>query len=83
MLDDEDNFHGGSDRIVYEIDIGGETGTLHVTARLLFQSVSHPFVADLAETNTPNPPLVDQFMDMYDPAANKEEVLAQVQKTVP
>ena len=77
---DEDDFQGGTDRVVYEIDIGGVTGALHVTAELLFQSVSHPFVADLDDTWTP---LVGSFMGMYDPAANKEEVLAQVQELVP
>lgn len=74
------NFLGGSDQIVYEIDIRAVTGTLHVTAELLFQSVSYPFVTDLEETKTD---LVIRFMGIYDPVANKEEVLAQAQETVP
>lgn len=77
---EEDNFQGGTDRVVYEIDIGGVTGALHITAELLFQSVSHPFIADLEDTPTP---LVERFMGMYEPAANKEEVLAQDQELVP
>jgi hypothetical protein len=69
----DDDFLGGSDQVVYEIDIGGVTGTLHVTVELLFQSVSFPFVADLNVNPTP---LVDRFMGMYVPADNKEEMLA-------
>jgi hypothetical protein len=74
------DFQGGSDQVVYEIGIGEVAGTLRVTAELLFQSVSPPFVADLAETDTD---LVKRFLGMYDPAANTAELLAQVQQTVP
>lgn len=74
------DFVGGSDQIVYEIDISMVTGELQVTAELLFQTLSYPFVTDLDVTETD---LVDLFMGMYDPAANKEEVLARDQKTVP
>ena len=78
----DNDFVGGSDEVVYEVGIAGVTGALHVTAELLFQSVSHPFVTDLAPANTPLPPLVDRFMAMYDPAANEEEVLHKVEATV-
>lgn len=76
----EDDFQGGSDQVVYEIDIAGVTGPLNVSARLLFQSLSYPFVADLAATSTD---LVTRFIGMYDPAAKVPEVLAQQQVTVP
>jgi hypothetical protein len=80
----DDNFQGGSDQIVYEIGIAGLTGNLHVTAELLYQTLSHPFVADLAKADPDPPPaLVERFLGMYDPAANKEEVLAVATKTVP
>jgi len=77
------DFLGGSDQVVYEIEISSVTGTLYVTTKLLFQSVSRTFVADLAPDNTPLPPLVEQFMGMYDPAANTEVVLAWDEKEVP
>jgi hypothetical protein len=67
------DFVGGSDQVVYEIDIAGVTVPLHVTVELLFQSVSFPFVDDLNVNPTP---LVDRFMGMYVPADNKEEMLA-------
>ena len=75
------NFQGGSDQVVYEIDIGGLTGTLRVTAKLLYQTLSYPFVTDFADDA--GVPLVDQFMGMYDAAANKEEVLALDEQMVP
>lgn len=56
---------------------------MYVTTKLLFQSVSRTFVADLAPDNTPLPPLVEQFMGMYDPAANTEVVLAWDENEVP
>ena len=77
---DDDDFQGGSDQIVYEIAIAGLHETLHVTAELLYQTLSYPFVTDLDVTETD---LVNRFMGMYEPAANKEEMLAQDQKTVP
>ena len=77
----DSNFQGGSDQVIYEVDIAGVTGSLDVTAELLYQTLSYPFVTDLAVTE--NDDLVDLFMGMYDPAANKEEMLAQDQKPVP
>lgn len=56
------------------------SGSLYVTAELLYETLSYPFVTDLKETKTD---LVDRFMGMYDPAANNGEILAQDQKTVP
>jgi hypothetical protein len=77
---DEENFQGGSDRVVYEIGIGAVSGTLQVTVKLLFQSLSIPFVDDLAQTDTE---LVTRFMGMYKRGANTPVELAQAQKTVP
>ena len=71
------DFVGGSDQVVYEIDISTVTETLKVTAELLYQTLSYPFVTDLALTE--NDALVDLFMRMYDPAANKEEVLSKIE----
>lgn len=74
------NFQGGSDRIVYVVDVAGFEAPFTVTVELLFQSLSYPFLADLAMTNTV---LVDRFMAMYLPAAKAPELLAHVQVTVP
>jgi len=80
----DDDFQGGWDQIVYEFDIGGANTPLIVSARLLFQSLSYPFVADLATTDTE---LVTRCMGMYDamydPVPYEPEVLAQQQVQVP
>ena len=75
------DFVGGSDQIVYEINIGGLNGALNVAVELLYQTLSQPFVEDLA--NTPNNDLVTQFMAMYDPADKTPEVLARAEETLP
>ena len=74
------NFIGGSDRIVYEVDATGAKGKLTVTVELLFQVLSSPFVADLANTPTD---LVQSFMGMYDPADKTPVVVDAIQFTVP
>ncbi|HSL19301.1 MAG TPA: hypothetical protein VLB51_15460 [Methylomirabilota bacterium] len=78
--DADDDFQGGADRVVYLVDVTGFAAPLTVTAELLFQSLSYPFVMDLAATDTD---LVNRFMGMYDPAANTPELLARGQITVP
>jgi hypothetical protein len=77
-LDDTD-FVGGSDQVVYEVNIAELNEPLNVTAELLFQTLSYPFVTDLKVNPTQ---LVDRFMVMYDLVPNKEETLARAQTTV-
>jgi hypothetical protein len=66
------NFHGGSDQVTYNIDVTDIKGSLTVTVELLYQTLSVPFIDDLAATNTE---LVNKFMGLYDPAANVPVVL--------
>ncbi len=66
------DFIGGSDQVIYEINVAGAKGRLNVTVELLYQTLSLPFVTDLADTNTD---LVTQFIGMYDPADNIPVVL--------
>ena len=73
------NFVGGSDQVIYEIDVAGAKGRLTITVELLFQTLSYPFVADLATTKTD---LVTRFMGMYDPADNVPVVLDRTQISV-
>ena len=76
---DDPNFVGGSDQVVYEINLAGAKGRLNITVELLYQTLSYPFIADLAETNTD---LVTRFMGMYDPAENVPVVLDWTQFSV-
>jgi hypothetical protein len=73
------NFVGGSDQVTYEINVAGAKGNLNITVALLYQTLSYPFVADLANTSTD---LVTRFMGMYDPAVNVPEVLGLTQISV-
>ena len=76
---DDDNFIGGSDQIVYDVDVIGEKGKLTVTVELLFQTLSYTFVADLENTPTD---LVQSFMGLYNPADNVPVVVAGAQISV-
>ncbi len=75
----DDNFIGGSDRVVYEINVASAQGRLAITVELLFQTLSYPFVTDLANTSTD---LVNRFMGLYDPADNVPVVLDWTQMSV-
>ena len=75
----DENFIGGSDQVAYEIDVASAKGRLNITVELLYQTLSYPFVADLANTNTD---LVNRFMGMYDPADNVPVVLDWAQISV-
>ncbi len=79
MADRDADFTGGSDKVTYEIDVTGTRGRLTVTVELLYQTLSYPFVADLATTDTN---LVNNFMGLYNPADNVPVILDGVQMTV-
>jgi len=57
----DENFQGGSDKIRYAIDVRGVEEPLRVTAELLYQSVSYPFLHDLEKVDTPE---IAAFMGM-------------------
>lgn len=73
------DFIGGSDQVTYLIETTGAKGRLTVTVELLYQTLSYPFVADLATTDTI---LVNNFMGLYNPADNVPVFLDGVQMTV-
>jgi hypothetical protein len=75
----DNNFTGGTDQVVYEINVANAKGRLNITVELLFQTLSYPFVTDLANTGTD---LVTRFMGLYDPADNVPVVLDRMQMTV-
>jgi hypothetical protein len=73
------NFVGGSDQVAYEINVASAKGRLNITVELLYQTLSYPFVADLAKTKTD---LVTRFMGLYVPAENVPVVLGRTQTLV-
>jgi hypothetical protein len=68
---DDDDFIGGSDQVLYEVDVAGAEGPFGVTAELLYQSLSYRFAVDLRQDEGE---LVDLFGDLYD-AADKTAVV--------
>jgi len=69
----DDDFTGGGDRVVYDLDLAGASGSVDVAVELLFQTLSYPFVSDLARTDT-DP--VRRFVDMTGGVADPPVVLA-------
>jgi hypothetical protein len=61
------------------LDVSGASGELNVMVELLFQTLSYPFIADLAKTNTV---LVDSFMGLYNPADNVPVVVDAIRISV-
>ena len=78
-LSDED-FVGGSDLVTYSIDTSGHRGPYTVTARLLFTTVSYPFVQDLAKDV--DLPEVSRLMQMYRKADKMPQEVAGIQAAV-
>ncbi len=75
----DEDFIGGVDQVTYELNVAGAKGRLTVTVELLYQTLSSPFVADLAKTETD---LVTRFMGLYNPADNVPVVLDWTQTQV-
>ena len=79
MAASDEDFIGGLDQVTYEINVAGAKGRLTITVELLYQTLSSPFVADLAKTETD---LVTRFMGLYNPVDNVPVVLDWTQTQV-
>jgi hypothetical protein len=71
------NFMGGSDDVLYRINRAGRTGPFQITARLLHQTVSYAFVADLL-TDAPAAPEIAAFATLYNAASKTPAVITQL-----
>jgi hypothetical protein len=76
----DSDFRDGGDRVIYQVKIDSAKAPFQVTAELLFQAVSYPFVADLSETGTDH---VASFLAMYDQADKTPELLARESASTP
>ena len=74
------SFIGGSDTLTYQVPVSG-SGTLTVSAELLFQSMAYGFVQDLASDAAD--PYVARFLGYYDQAPLRSERIASVSVAVP
>jgi hypothetical protein len=76
---EDGNFTGGTDQLQYLIDIEGHSGPFTVTAELLYQSISYPFIHDFSGDDTD---LVVRFVGFFNNADRSPVLIAMTQKTV-
>lgn len=77
--EEDENFTSGSDQVQYMIDLEGHSGPFVITAELLYQSISYPFIQDLNGDDTD---LVDRFVGFFKSADRFPVLIAAAQKTV-
>jgi hypothetical protein len=75
----DDNFTGGSDRVMYSIDVSGAEGPFTVAVELLYQSISYRWVQKLQPYDTAES---TRFLDYYDAVSNLPVVVASVTVTI-
>jgi hypothetical protein len=75
VADDED-FVGGADQVIYEMNGADAQGKLDITVELFYQNLLYSFLTDLASIDTD---LVNRFLGLYESAGNTPEVLGMVQ----
>lgn len=73
----DSDFVAGKDRTTYQLQL--TPGSYVVEARLLFQSLSGRYMAELFEVDTPE---VKDFKKLYDQADRKPEVIASAEMTL-
>ncbi len=74
-------FIGGADEVTYRIARAGRPGPFTVSARLLYQTVSHAFAADLL-TDAAAEPAIAAFAALYERATKIPATLARLEFAV-
>jgi hypothetical protein len=77
---DDSNFMGGFDRITYQVDTNGTSGTLTVEVDLLMQTVSYPYIQDFSGENTPE---ATRFLGMYEEMDKSPTLVTSISTIVP
>jgi len=77
---EDETFAGGSDHLSLEVDLGERNGPYTLSVRLLYQSVSYRFNADLCQDSGD---LVERWCGYYDAAAGAYVVLAEAREQIP
>ncbi|MBN1848928.1 MAG: hypothetical protein JW932_10120 [Deltaproteobacteria bacterium] len=80
MATSDTNFQGGTDQVLYELDISGKSGPYVVAAELMYQTLSFPFIRDLLQDHTEQE---DRFANYYADLDKKPVIVTGVNKTVP
>ncbi len=74
------NFVGGSDKVTYRIPLQEVTGSLTVTAELMFQTIAYRWAQNLAPYDTPE---TNRFVEYYNSMSdNSSVVLASAKITI-
>lgn len=73
------DFVGGSDRVMYQVNVQGARMPLRVTAKLQYQAIGHRAYEDLRSVNTPQ---VADFSAMYSAMPKAPVTLASVETAV-
>lgn len=77
--DDDKNFRGGADKVLYKVDISGYQKPFKISAKLHFQSVSSQFINDVLKDKTKE---VRNFKKLIRKVDNTGEVVAEADKVV-
>ncbi|MCJ7600556.1 MAG: hypothetical protein MUO63_03530, partial [Desulfobulbaceae bacterium] len=72
----DENFTGGSDLVTYQVPVGNHSGPFTITAELLYTTVSHAFMQDLAQDASL--PKVERFVKFYSEADKTPVTIAGV-----
>ncbi|RQV95486.1 hypothetical protein EH221_06195 [bacterium] len=76
MAAHDDNFNNGLDLITYKINAEGFSAPLTVTAELLYQSVSYPFIRDIQNDSTEP---INHMVEYYSLADQSPMIISQKQ----
>ena len=71
----DSDFVGGSDQLVYQIDIGGAPGPYTATAELLYQSIGYRWALNLDRFDAPEP---QRFIGFYEEVSNAPTLISSV-----
>jgi hypothetical protein len=74
------DFLGGSDEVLYRINLAGRPGPFAITVRLLHQTVSYAFAADLL-ADAPADPAIASFATLYNTSTKTPVTVAQLRLT--
>ncbi len=78
-VDGDDDFEAGSDSVGYRIDVSGAEPPLQISVKLLYQSLSPRYAAELFEYETPE---VQRFQSLYEAADRTPIVVAHQEATI-
>jgi hypothetical protein len=80
LASSDTDFKGGTDQVLYEIDVSKKSKPFTVSAELLYQTLSNAFARDLFQDHTEQE---NRFATYYADLDKKSVIVADINKTVP